>query len=56
MEGAVYDLRMLVAFILLCVAVMIMAILAPKPHGWIALGLTVVSLILAVTGWGPHFH
>lgn len=46
---------MLVAFILLCVAVMIIAIMStPKPPGWIALALTVLALIVYLIGWGPR--
>lgn len=39
---------MLAAFILLCVAVMVLGVAAGKPHGWLALGLAVVSLLISV--------
>lgn len=45
----------LVALILLCVAVILLAATAPKPTGWIALALTVIALLIVVLG-GLSIH
>lgn len=40
----------MIAFILLCVAVLVLGIAGGKPWGWVAAGLSLVSLIAAATG------
>lgn len=39
------------AFILLCVAVIVLSVAMGKPYGWLALALTVVALLSAVVHW-----
>jgi hypothetical protein len=43
----------MVAFILLCIAVIVLGVAAGRPYGWLALGLAVIALILTTAGW-PH--
>lgn len=39
--------------ILICVVLLVLSVAAPKPHGWVALVLSVLALLGAVTGWHP---
>lgn len=36
--------------VLICVAIILLAVPAQKPHGWIALALAVVSLLVVAAG------
>jgi hypothetical protein len=40
----------LVVIILLCVAVILLGAIAPKPIGWVAIGFAVLAFLLAVLG------
>lgn len=41
------------AMIILCIAVIILAIAAPKPAGWVALGISALSLLMVALRWNP---
>lgn len=41
--------------VLLAVTAIVLAVVAPRPHAWIALTLSVVALFAAVLHWNP-FH
>jgi hypothetical protein len=43
----------MLAIILLCIALIIMAASAAKPTGWVVLGLAVVALLAEVLHWNP---
>ena len=46
---------MTIAFLLLCIAVLVIAShLAPIPVGWIALALTVCAILAGFLGVGAH--
>ncbi len=48
---------MWLAVILLCCAVIIVGALdVPKPAAYAVIALGVVALVLAATGWGPHYR
>lgn len=40
----------MVVTILLCIAIILLAALAPKPVGWVALALAVLALLFALLG------
>jgi hypothetical protein len=43
-------ISLIVAFVLLCVAVMVLGVASGKPYGWFALGIAVMALLVAVIG------
>lgn len=47
---------MTVAVLLLIIAVLILTLLAPKPVGWVAFALALVSLLLVVLGGSLRIH
>jgi hypothetical protein len=52
-----YTAAFAAAFLFLCVAVMIISIMStPKPPGWIALALAVLSILLFFVGWPMFSH
>jgi hypothetical protein len=45
----------LVVIILMCVALILVAAVGPKPVGWVALALATIALLMAVLG-GASVH
>ncbi len=43
----------LAALILICVAIILLGATAPKPIGWVALGLALLAFLLIVVGGWP---
>lgn len=44
---------MTIALILVIVALMVLAVAGPRPYSWISLGLTVLAILVLLTGWRP---
>lgn len=39
--------------VLQCIALLVISVAVARPHGWVALAITVLALLAALTGWRP---